>query len=324
MFNTILVPLDGSPLAETALDPALLLARRFEAEMLLVRAVVPEASSADEAHALRPVATYAAQRYLASVAHYVRGEGVVAQTVVLPLEPAEGIAEKAAPGNVDLIVMTTHGRTGIEALLHPSVTWQVLRQTSAPILACRCANADDPAAPSLHLARFMTDPHAPILVPLDGSLQAETALPLAQELARVFGNRLLLLRAGERPSLVGGMIGDQLMLDQPVVWSLDEAESYLKRKALELARAGLAVETATAIGGAAPFIRQVAAERQAGLIVMASHGRGWLGRFVLGSVAESVLCEGATPVLLVRRQPLPTGEEQVSAVSTAREKQAIR
>lgn len=324
MLNTILVPLDGSPLAETALDPALLLARRFEAEVLLVRTVVPEALSADETRAPRLVATHAAQQYLASVAHYVRSEGVIAQTVVLPLEPAEGIAERAALCNVDLIVMTTHGRIGIDALLHPSVTWQVLRQTRAPILACRCANADDPAAPALHLARFMTDPRTPILVPLDGSLQAENALPLAQEMARVFGNRLLLLRAGERPSLGGGIIGDQLMLDQPVVWSLDEAGSYLKRKALELASAGLAVETETAIGGAAPFIRQVAEERQAGLIVMASHRRGWLGRFVLGSVAESVLREGETPVLLVRRQPLPTGEEQASAVSKAREKQAIR
>ncbi len=243
MLNTILVPLDGSPLAETALDPALLLACRFEAVILLVRTVVPETASADKIRAPRPVITYAAQRYLASVADYVRREGVVAQTVVLPLEPAEGIAREVALCNVDLIVMTTHGRKGIEALLHPSVTWQVLRQTRVPILVCRCANADDPAAPSLHLPRFMTDPHAPILVPLDGSPQAETALPLAKELAHVFGNRLLLLRAGDPPSLVGGMIADQLMLDQPLVWPLDEAESYLKRKALELASGGLAVET---------------------------------------------------------------------------------
>ena len=324
MLNTILVPLDGSPLAETALDPALLLARRFEAEVLLVRTVVSEEPSADETRAPRPVTTHTAQRYLASVANYVRREGVVAQTVMLPLEPAEGIAVEAALNNVDLIVMTTHGRKGIDALLHPSVTWQVLRQTQAPILACKCANGDDPATPSLHLPRFITDPHAPILVPLDGSLQAETALPLAQELARVFGNRLLLLRAGERPSLGGGIIGDQLMLDQAVKWSLDEAGSYLEHKALELASAGLAVETETAVGGAAPFIRQVAEERQVGLIVIASHGRGWLGRFVLGSVAESVLREGDTPVLLVRRQPLPTEEKQAPAVSKARDKQAIR
>lgn len=324
MLNTILVPLDGSALAETALEPALLLARRFEAEVLLVRTLAPEEPPAKETRAPRLVATHDAQRYLASIADYLRSEGVVAQTEVLPLEPAEGIAEEAALSHVDLIVMTTHGRKGIDALLHPSVTWQVLRQTRAPILACKCANGDDPATPSLHLPRFMTDPHAPILVPLDGSVQAETALPLAQELARVFGNRLLLIRAGEQPYLAGGVIGYDLMMDQAVKWSLDEAGSYLKRKALELTSAGLEVETETAVGGAASFIRQVAEERQVGLIVMASHGRGWLGRLVLGSVAESMLRDGDMPVLLIRRQTAPNEEEQAPVVSTVREKQAIR
>ncbi len=324
MLNTILVPLDGSLLAETALEPALLLARRFEAEVLLVRTLVPAEPPMGETRAPRLVSTHDAQRYLASVADYLRSEGVVALTVVLPLEPAEGIVEEAKLSNVDLIVMTTHGRKGIDALLHPSVTWQVLRQTQAPILACTCASRDDPAAPALHLPRFMTDPHAPILVPLDGSLQAEAALPPAQELARVFGNRLLLIRAGEQPYLAGGVIGYDTMMDQAVKWSLDEAESYLKRKTLELASAGLEVETETAMGGAAPFIRQVAQERQAGLIVMASHGRGWLGRLILGSVAQSVLREGDTPVLLVRRQPTLSGAEQAPAVPQTGEKQAIR
>lgn len=261
---------------------------------------------------------------MASIADYLRSEGVVAQTVVLPLEPAEGIAEEAGLSNVDLIVMTTHGRKGIDALLHPSATWQVLRQTQAPILACTCANGDDPATLSLHLPHFMTDLHAPILVSLDGSLQAEEALPIAQELARTFGNPLLLVRAGEQPYIAGGVVGCEAMMGQSWEWSLEEAENFLKRKAAELASTGLKVQTKTAVGGAAPFIQQVAEERQVGLIVIASHCRGWLGRFVLGSVAERVLHDGNTPILLIRRQPVPNEEEQAPAVPTAREKQAIR
>ncbi len=324
MLNTILVPLDGSPLAETALEPALLLVRRFEAKLLVVHTLFPEKPSADKGRAPRLASIQEAQRYLTSVANYLRSEGVVAQTVVLPMEPAEGIANEAEFRQVDLIVMTTHGRKGLDALLHPSVTWQVLRQTKAPILVCKCASHDDPAAPSLHLPRFMTDSHAPILVPLDGSLQAEAVLPLAQELARVFGNPLLLIRAGEQPYLAGGVIGYNTIMDQAVKWSLDEAESYLKRKALELTSTGLEVEIEAAVGGAAPFIRQVAEERQVGLIVMATHGRGWLGRVVIGSVAQSVLREGDTPVLLVRRQPVPAEDEQAPAAPEAKEKQMIR
>ncbi len=319
MLNTILVPLDGSPLAETALEPAVLLARRFEADLLLVRTLFPEALPEGSP---RFEATHEAQRYLKSIADYLHSEDIVAHTVVLPLEPAEGIVDEAEFRKVDLIVMATHGRKGIDALLHPSVTMQVLRQTNAPILTCKCASNDDPAALTLHLPGFMTNPQAPILVALDGSLQAEEALPIAQELARVFGNPLLLVRVGEQPYIAGGAIGYETVIGQAMEWSLEEAESYLKRKVAELASTGLNVEIESAVGSPAQFIRQVARERQAGLIVIASHGRGWLGRFVLGSVAQHILHEVDTPVLLVRRQPVPTSEEQPSASPGAKKEHA--
>ncbi len=317
MLNTILVPLDGSPLAEIALEPAIRLARRCEAELLLVRTLFPEALPKGSP---RFAAAHDAQRYLKAIVDYLRAEGIVAHTVILPLEAAEGIVDEAAFRQVDLIVMTTHGRKGIDALLHPSVTWQVLRQTNAPILTCKCASDDDPAALAIHLPRFMTAPEAPILVPLDGSLQAEAALPIAQELARIFGNPLLLVRAGERPYIAGGIMGYEAMMGQAEQWSLEEAKSYLQRKAAELASTGLKVETEAAVGGAVPFIQQVAEEHQAGLIVIASHGRGWLGRLVLGSVALHILQEVDRPILLVRRQPVPTSEEQPSAATKTKEK----
>jgi nucleotide-binding universal stress UspA family protein len=307
MLNTILVTLDGSALAETALEPAMLLAKRCEANLLLVRALASEDRPEETTLA---AALGSAQQYLKSIAEYLRGEGIVVRTAVLPPDAAEQIVDEAALSQVDLIVMATHGRKGLDALLHPSVTWQVLRQTNAPILTCRCTCDDDPAALTLHLPRFMTDPQAPILVPLDGSLQAEAALPIAEELARVFGNPLLLVRAGEQPSLAGGAMGYEAIVGQAWQWSLEEAMSYLQRKVAELASTGLRVEIAAAVGSAATVIQEAAEEQQAGLIVIASHGRGWLGRLVLGSVAQRVLQEVETPVLLVRRQSLPTDEEQ--------------
>lgn len=322
MLNTILVPLDGSPLSEIALEPAMVLARRCEADLLLVHTLFPEALPEGSP---RLAATHDAQRYLKSIADYLRSEDLVAHTVVLPMEAAEGIIDEAAFSQVDLIVMATHGRKGIDALFHPSVTWQVLRQTSTPILTCKCTSDDDPAALTLHLPRFMTDPTAPILVTLDGSLQAEEALPIAEELGRTFGNPLLLVRAGEQPYIAGGVIGYETIMGQAFEWSLEEASSYLQRKAAELESRGLKVEIETAVGGAAPFIQQVAEERKAGLVVIASHGHGWLGRLVLGSVARRILQEVDTPVLLVRRQPIPTSEEQPRAAPKTKEQQvAIR
>jgi nucleotide-binding universal stress UspA family protein len=306
MLNTILVPLDGSPLAESALEPAMLLAKRFEADVMLVRTLFPEDLPEGSS---RFVETHDAQHYLKSMADFLRGEDLVVHTVVLPMDAAEGIVDEAEFSKVDLIVMATHGRKGVDALRHPSVTWQVLRQTHAPILTCKCASNDAMAAQTIHLPRFMTDPYAPILVPLDGSLQAEAALPLAIELARTFGNPLLLVRTGEQPYIAGGAIGYEAIVGQAMEWSLEEAESYLKLKAAELDSMGLKVEIATAMGSAAVFIEQMAQQRQAGLIVVASHGRGWLGRLVIGSVARKVLRDVDTPVLLVRR-PVAHGSNE--------------
>lgn len=322
MLNTILVPLDGSPLAETALEPAMLLAKRFNAELLLVHSISSEKPS-DETEP-------DPQTYLEYVAGHVRSEDLVARTSRLTMEPAEGIADEAGLSNADLIVMTTHARKGLDALLHPSVTWEVLRQSDAPILACKSASADDPAALLRGLPRFMTDSKSPILVPLDGSPQAEGALPLAEELARAFGNPLLLVSAFEQPSPlypVGGAWGgagmgqDVWLMDQAIRLAEEESRRYLNGKQTELASAGLQVQIEVESGPAAFFIQDAARQHQAGLIVMASHGRGWLGRFVLGSVAQSVLREVDTPVLLVRRQPPAEGAVQPSAQPEATDNQ---
>jgi nucleotide-binding universal stress UspA family protein len=321
MLKYILVPLDGSPLAEAALRPAMVLARRFDAELLLVRTVFDSDPPEPIDQPTRFTAAPDAQSYLDTVAASLNSEGVVARTSLLPMEPAEGIADEAGFSNVDLIVMTTHQRKGLDALLHPSITWQVFRQHTAPILACKCAGTRDPTT---SLPRFMTDPHAPMVVPLDGSLEAEAVLPLAQELARAFGNPLLLVRAAEQPYIAVSAIGYPMLIAEASKWSQEEAESYLKRKRLELASAGLMVDIECALAPAAQFIEQVAQEHRAGLIVLASHGRGWLGQLMLGSVAKSVLNRTELPILLVRRRSIETGASQPSPSTPKQAGQAIK
>jgi nucleotide-binding universal stress UspA family protein len=304
MLRTILVPLDGSPLAETALEPAMLLARRFSAELLLVHTLYPDEPAG---HAEDP------QFYLDALASNLRSEGVMARTSLLPLEAVEGIVDEAAYNDVDLIVMTPRARKGLDALLHPSVTWQVLRQANAPILACKVSRKDDPAASIKFMPRFMTDPQAPILAPLDGSLQAESALPLARELAREFGNPLLLVSAQEQPlptfpygATWGPPVGvadDAQLITRAAQQAEEQARRYLEGKRAELASAGVRAQIEVGPGPATAFIEDIARERQAGLVVLASHGRGWLGRLMLGSVAQKLLRDLEMPMLLVRRQP---------------------
>jgi nucleotide-binding universal stress UspA family protein len=300
MIKRMLVPLDGSPLAEIALDAVALLAKRFEVEIILVR-MTPEPSSAAFTHPQPPQSEASAQAYLEQVAHWLRSEGRVTRTAVRVLPPAQGIASLATQEQVDLIVMTTHGRKGLDAILHPSVTWQVLAHTHAPIFACKCVEGAEPC--QLQIPRFMHDPSVPILVALDGSLQAEQALPLAQEFAHAFGNPLLLARAAE-PLYYLGMETHPHMVDDVIQQALTEAHSYLQGKRLELMSAGATVETISGYGLAAPLIMTWVQQYHAGLVVLASHGRGWLGRVTLGSVARSVLAQVQEPVLLLRQTPV--------------------
>jgi nucleotide-binding universal stress UspA family protein len=137
-----------------------------------------------------------------------------------------------------------------------------------------------------------------ILVPLDGSVLAESALGEAAELAGGDSTTLVLLRAAEAPTLPG--------VDATAVQVVREAEEYLGAVAARLTAQGLPrVESCVWYGSAAAAIVAAASLRKADLIVMSSHGRSGLGRFILGSVAESVLRGTTTPILLVRAPEAP-------------------
>ena len=139
-----------------------------------------------------------------------------------------------------------------------------------------------------------------ILVPLDGSLLAEAALPRAIELAGSSGARLLLLRAAEAYTLPG------IDPTDAQVRVVEEAEAYLAQVAERLKMYGLPkVETSVWYGPAPYAIVEGARFHKVDLIVMTTHGRSGLGRLILGSVAESVLRGTTTPILLIRAPEAP-------------------
>ena len=146
-----------------------------------------------------------------------------------------------------------------------------------------------------------------ILVPLDGSALAESALPRATELAEASGARLLLLRAAEAHTLQGVDPTDAQ------VRVVAEAEAYLTRAAERVHVQGLGrVETSVWYGPAPYAIVEAAEHHHADLIVMTTHGRSGLGRLILGSVAETVLRGTRTPILLLRAPHAPVERPQVT------------
>ena len=120
MFEKILVPLDGSELAEIALEPALRLAEKFNGEVILLRVAEPEEALAEA--------------YLGELCLNKARAGVRLQTEVAAGAPPQAIVEVADARQVDLIIMSTHGRSGLSRLIYGSVAEAVLRGAQRPVM----------------------------------------------------------------------------------------------------------------------------------------------------------------------------------------------
>ncbi|GAB4229775.1 MAG: universal stress protein [Deltaproteobacteria bacterium] len=142
-----------------------------------------------------------------------------------------------------------------------------------------------------------------ILVPLDGSALAERAVSHAVEIARGSGSELLFLQAVNLPMPVvpeAILVPDSKWLDE----AKRNAVAYLDGVAAPLRNQGIRVKAIVDERPPADAILHVAEREEAGLIVMSTHGRGGLGRMLMGSVAESVFHATARPVMLVKPEPV--------------------
>ncbi len=201
MDKCILVPLDGSALAEMALPHAVALARSTGKSLMLLR-VVPLPLAYNQAIWGAPVPTgvweiseeaaKSAQEYLARTAERLGHLNIEVNTQVLEGDPAAMIiAYTEQHPRVATIAMSTHGRNGLGRWFFGSVAEKVLQAASVPLLLVRSSESESAPAPrALHEARYDT-----ILVPLDGSPLAELALEPAKKIAVATGAKLILTSA---------------------------------------------------------------------------------------------------------------------------------
>jgi nucleotide-binding universal stress UspA family protein len=295
VMRTILVPLDGSPLAERALPSAAAIARAAQARILLLRAanapaLVGVTTVREEMRVVREASVY-----LEDVASRLPSGGVI-ENAVFYGDAAEAILEEARLRGVDLVAMATHCRGGLDRLIAGSVAARVLREAGVPILLI-CSTEDTPPPPP-----FPTAPR--ILVALDGSTFAEAVLPCAREVAELLRGELVLMQSVPVPSAVqldrdGRVVA---YVDQQVESLQAEALAYLSGVADSIAADGALPRprTEVRVGPAADTIAAASQELNAGLVAMATHGRTGLGRLLMGSVAEQVLRQCNLPVLLTR------------------------
>lgn len=279
MLKTILVPLDGSPLAEQALAYAAELSVPTAATLLLVRAAYAHTLPGVDDRERKEGAIIEAEAYLAETATALTARGYPCETLVPYGHPAQSIIEEARLANSALIAMTTHGRTGPGRLLFGSVAESVVARSPVPVLVTR-------AWLPPHRQPFL--PEKPLfVVPLDGSVFAESALGPATSLADDLGAGLMLVRAQAEDA------------------SLDAAHEYLidVKTRLRPDYPELSVHTLVKISHPADAIEDVFGQSSASLVIMATHGRGGILRSLTGSVAGQVLKQGRAPLMLVRPAP---------------------
>ena len=298
MYRRILIPLDGSPLAEQVLPLAKMFAARFKATVVLFQSVAPihetlrvegEMFQADEQTEL---GRWRAREYLESIHPDFAAAGITVEREVRVGAPAPSILEVAEQAEIDLIAMTTHGRTGVGRWVYGSVADKVLHGARVPLLLVRAS--EQPVAPQ---------PLTRILVPLDGSELAERALAPARQLAAEFDAELLLLRVWETP--LYGVEDPPSVMEALEQAASASAKDYITHGMCQLQAQGVPVRGETKNGAVAESILEQAQDSATNLIVMSTHGRSGVSRWVMGSVADRVLRASPVPVLLIRAAQPP-------------------
>ena len=296
MFKHLLVPLDGSRLAESALPAAAALAGRFKATVTLLHVI--EKNAPEQVHGETHLRTAEqALEYLneVSVRAFPKGVNVRCHVHEAPVRKmAKAIVAHEEEFHHDLIVMCTHGRGNTSRLMGGSVAQKVIGRGTKPVLILHPSPA---AMPAPFICRS-------ILMPLDDNPEHDRALAAARSISSAFGAALHLLMVIRTAGAVSGKWFQVFRLLPGATFhmlemSVPDAEDYLKGQKSILEKTGLVVTTAVERGDPIDVIRKAAAESSADLIVLGTHGRFGADAYLSGSVASGVCSRCGQPLLLV-------------------------
>lgn len=288
MFDDILVPTDGSACARAAVEHAEDLARHCDASI--------HALCVADSRALETVTGYeqleTARRDLAErTCKELAERGLSAEHAVRTDVPHRAILRYAADQDVDLVVMGSHGRTGPERFLLGSVTEKVVRRSDVPVLTVKLPGEGGHSFP-----------YRDVLVPTDGSDGAVAAVEPALALAAAYEATMHTLSVVDVKTL-GPDVRPALDLEALEASARSAVEAIETRAR----QAGISeVTTAVRVGYPYSAIRSYVEERDVDVVVMGTHGRSGISRYLLGSVTEKLIRTCPVPVMTVRR-PDPAG-----------------
>ena len=295
-IKEILVPLDGSALAESVLPAVARLSKKIGGHVTFMHVI--EQNPPEKVHGQRHLTRIdQAEKYLDSVASLPLFEGIpvnihVHETGVRDV--SQSISDHSEELGQDVIVMCTHGNSGLHDLLVGSIAQQVISLSATPVMLVN---------PSAERAR--TKPNFEnFLVPLDGDPEHEHALKFATNLARLCSAQIHLTIAVPRFGTMSGELTaanrflpgtTRRMMDMIV----PDAKEYLVKVQTEIAKGGLEVTTSTSRGDPARAVTRISRSVKADLIVIATHGKKGARPFWEGSVTPKIIRSSKIPVLLI-------------------------
>jgi nucleotide-binding universal stress UspA family protein len=308
MYKRMLVPLDGSELAESVFTYAKELAGKLNIDVILLNVCTPEENEFVPMH--QAYIDHAAEVILSQLqkvgkpkATEPAGKGIKMTGELAVGYPAEEIIRYSEENKIDLILMATHGRSGLKRWTLGSVADKVLRASKIPVLLIHPRVPDEIV--------YDKWPKQTILVPLDGSELAETVLPHVETMAKQRGPQLVdvtLLRICEPPAIPSYYAPE--LPDAPLNWGeymqqetarcKQIATEYLTKVEERLKEKKISVHSEILVGRTADQIVDFVNKNPYSIIVMATHGRSGLSRWVYGSITDNILQGVCCPMLLIR------------------------
>ncbi len=316
MLNSILVPLDGSPLAEGVLSHVLAIAQAFKSQVTLLR-VLELPHMAERQQAIDPLAWQInkteANLYLDTLVSRLQALDVSAQKLILEGPPAERIIEYAQIHETNLIALSNHGRSGINPWGLSSVTQKIIYSTPTSLMVVRANDPPPEAASEPTVLKYQR-----LLIPLDGSWRAEGVLPIVVSLAHCYKSQVHLVHVVPRPEMARRtpLTPEETdLLNQVTDLNREEAARYLEQVRARLAAEDVDCQYHLLVADSVTdSLYDLVEQEGIDLVIQNAHGYTGNTRWPYGGLAHHFMFYGKVPLLTVQDFPnkvQPTQAEEV-------------
>jgi nucleotide-binding universal stress UspA family protein len=307
MFDPILVPLDGSLLAECVLPHVIAIGQAFDAKIMLLHVLNKNRADVASTQLIDllnwQINKAEAKLYLQRIGDRLQNSGLQTKANVLEGLAAEEITEFAQNQEMKLIILSNHGHSGLRNWGTGSITHKIILSAPTSVLLIRAPQEQ---------------PYRRILVPLDGSWRAENVLPMVTLLARFRRSQIQIVHVVKTPEMARHLPPVQEDIDlsnRIVVRNQEEALHYLDQLQLRLPLAGIDVKAHLIISNnAAVAIHELVDREQIDMVVLSAHGYSGNSQWPYGSMVNNFILYGKVPLLIVQDLPVKSVKEETSQV----------